>query len=144
MMKAILAPVLALCLFTGCAPKNTTTPTPTPVQNLAQANKLMADAATGLIKTVITLRDQGKISAAATSQIENWVLNVVIPTGKQIDVIEASSDTWAVQKSKLIGVAANLTVPAAVQQAANADPGAAAALSAAAAIFQQIIQAVNQ
>ena len=138
--RLVLAPVLALCLLTGCA-KNTTAPTPAPVQTIAQSNKLLADAANTLVTTVITLRNQGKISAADTTTIENWVKTVVVPTSKAIDAEEISGDTWTVMRTKLLAIITKVTGPAVAQ---NVDAGAAAAIAAALALVAQIQAAVTQ
>ena len=72
MRNAILAFVLALGLV-GCGnpSANTVAPPNSPQSTVALTVKTVADADLAGVKTVIALRDQGKLSQANTTTIEN-------------------------------------------------------------------------
>jgi hypothetical protein len=135
-----LALALALALgslgVTSCG--NPSANAPPPVQNSPQTTvaltiKTVADAANAGVKTVISLRDAGKLSQANATTIENW-LGFVATTDKQITVILANGQPWAQQKVAILTLLGTVTAPAIV---GTIDPGAQA-------IVAQILTLVNQ
>ncbi len=118
---AILAFVLILA---SCGTPTATTPAPvapnSPQTTVALTVKTVADSASAGVKTVIALRDQGKLSQANTVTIENW-LGFVATTDKQITAILAKSETWAQQKSEILTLLGTVTAPSIVN---TIDPAA--------------------
>jgi hypothetical protein len=131
MIRAVL--VLSL-LLASCAPK-TSTPAPpnSPQSTAALANNAVADADLTAVKAIISLRDQGKISQATTTTIENWLV-LVAQTDKSIATILADPEPWAAQKVAIYTLLATVTAPAV---ATGIDPGAAA-------IIAQVQTLINQ
>jgi hypothetical protein len=132
-MKFVL--LFALVLY-GCGnPPATSTPAPpnSPQSTVALTVKTVADTTQAGVKTVIALRDQGKLSQANTTTIENW-LGFVATTDKSISLIMANGQPWASQKADILKVLVTVTAPT---LATNIDPGAQA-------IVAQIMTLVNQ
>lgn len=115
---------LALC---GCG--NTTVQTPTSINNqqstVASAVKAVADADSAAVTTVISLRDQGKLSQPNTNTIENW-LALVATTDKSIAAILGNGQPWAQQKASILVLLATTTAPTI---ATTIDPGAQAVIT---------------
>jgi len=124
---------LGLC---GCGTPTATTPSPvsnSPQSTVELTVKTVADSAQAGVKTVIALRDQGKLSQANTTTIENW-LGFVATTDKQISAILAKNETWAMQKTEILMLLGTVTAPT---LATTVDPGAQA-------VVAQILTLVNQ
>ena len=134
MKRAILA--LALAGLYGCGnPPTATTPAPpnSPQSTVALTVKTVADADLAGVKTVIALRDAGKLSQANTTTIENW-LAFVANTDKQISTVLANGQPWAQQKTAILTLLGTVTAP---NIAGAIDPGAQA-------VIAQILTLVNQ
>ncbi len=134
MKRALCGFVIALGLV-SCGTPTATTPAPpnSPQTTVALTVKMIADADLAGVKTVIALRDQGKLSQANTTTIENW-LRFVATTDKQIGVILAKSEPWADQEREIVVLLGTVTAPT---LATNIDPGAQA-------VVAQILTLVNQ
>src|SRR5471032_2400381 len=102
--------VLILVLMAGCtstSPTSNPPAAPLPVSSqitILQADKALADAVNAAVHGVIALRDQGKVSQADTTEIENYCL----PAAKFSDALDtiittstANGDTWAVERGKI-------------------------------------------
>jgi len=144
MKRLTLALLLSLPVaFFGCAAQNPslacpagqtcTTTINSPQTTVAQTVKTVADADQAAVKTVIALRDQGKLSQANTTTIENW-LALVANTDKSIAAILAKPETWASQKVEIYALLATVTAPTI---ATTVDPGAQA-------VITQIVTLLNQ
>lgn len=94
----------AALLLTGCASTSTpTTPAaPTPPQiTVASSVNALAQAVDGAVNATIAARNAGKVSAADAAAIESFC-GVIATTGKAVDLELRSTDTWAVQKVKIL------------------------------------------
>lgn len=114
MKAAILSFALALILaLAGCGnPTTATTPAP---PNSAQTqthnvNKTLADSINAAVKTAISMRDQGKLSATVTKQIEDWAVSATLVSDK-IEMEIASADPWPTQKQKILVLLAGFQIP---------------------------------
>lgn len=117
--RALLA--IGFLLVTACAPQNpAAVGTNSPQTQVAQIDKTIADADQAAVRTVISLRDQGKLSQANTTTIENW-LGFVATTDKQIGLILAKPEPWDAQKKEIYTLLATVTAP---KIATTIDPGA--------------------
>ena len=125
---------LAIALF-GCGTPTASTPTPanSPQSTVALTVKTVADAVSTGVDTVIALRNQGKLSAANTTTIENW-LAFAATTDKQISAILGNGQPWAAQKAQILVLLGTVTAP---QIAGTIDPGAQA-------VIAQVLTLVNQ
>jgi len=133
MRLATLILALGLC---SCGTPTATTPSPvsnSPQSTVALTAKTVADSAQAGVKTVIALRDQGKLSQANTITIENW-LGFVATTDKQISTILAKNETWAMQKTEILSLLGTVTAPT---LATTIDSGAQV-------VIAQIMTLVNQ
>ncbi len=104
---------LALLLLVGCGnPPQASTPAPpnSPQTTVTLTVKTVADSAQAGVKTVIALRDQGKLSQANTTTIENW-LGFVATNDKSISLILANGQPWASQKADILKVLATIMPP---------------------------------
>jgi hypothetical protein len=119
--------ILALLLVSCSTPQKVITPTPpnSPQTTVAQLNNTVADADQAAAKTVIALRDAGKLSAANTIAIENW-LGFVASTNKSIGLILVKPEPWSTQKTEILTLLATVTAPAI---ATTIDPGAQAVVT---------------
>lgn len=140
-MKLFATLAIALALV-GCG--TPTANTPPPVQNSPQTqtlniDKTLADAINGAVKASITLRNQGKMSAANVTLIENWAKSAVI-LDDQIAAELGSADTWAVQKTKILAMLPQFKVPT----VSGLDPTIQADLAAITTIISQIQSQVSQ
>ncbi len=133
--NAILAFVIALALV-GCGTPTATTPAPpnSPQTTVALTVKTIADADLAGVKTVIALRDQGKLSQANTTVIENW-LAFVANADKQISVILAKPEPWTDQKREILVLLGTVTAPT---LATTIDPGAQAVIAQILTLIAQI------
>jgi hypothetical protein len=128
--------LVAVLALAGCGnPPSASTPQPvnSPQSTVALTTKTIADTDQAGVKTVIALRDQGKLSQANTTTIENW-LGFVATTDKSIGVILAKSEPWAQQKAEILTLLGTVTAPTI---ATTIDP-------AAQAVVAQIMTLVNQ
>jgi len=104
-----------------------------PQTTVAQLNKTVADANLAGVKTVIALRDQGKLSQPNTVTIQNW-LAFVATTNKSIGTILVKPESWSQQKAEILSLLATVTAPT---LAGNIDPGAQV-------VVTQIMTLINQ
>jgi hypothetical protein len=127
--------LLALGLWACGNPPTATTPAPpnSPQSTIALTVKTIADSDLAGIKTVIALRDQGKLSQANTTTIENW-LGLVANADKQVSAILAKNEPWAQQKAEILTLLGTVTAP---NLATTIDPGAQV-------VVAQIMTLVNQ
>ncbi len=118
---------LLIVLLVSCVTPTTSTPPGpnSPQTSVALAVNTIADADQAAVKTVIALRDQGKLSQANTTTIENW-LAFVATTDKQIAAILQKAEPWDQQKREIFVLLATVTAPAVV---ATVDPGAQTAIA---------------
>lgn len=115
MRKLVLALVLSLGAVATTSCGTATATTPVPVQNSPQTqvhniNKTFADSVNAAVKTAIAMRDQGKLSQAVTQQIEDWSVAASLVSDK-VEMELTSSDTWAVQKQKILLALTGLQIP---------------------------------
>jgi hypothetical protein len=111
-MKTLLVLVITLGLV-GCGTPTATTPSPVTNSPQTQAhniNKTLADSINALVKTSIAMRDQGKLSAGNTKQIEDWSVSATLVSDK-VEMEIASSDSWPVQKQKIIVLLTGFQIP---------------------------------
>lgn len=126
---------------TGCSHASTTETQPnSPQTTVAQLNKTVADTNLEAVKTVIALRNAGKISQANTTTIENW-LGFVATTNKSIGLILVKAEPWSQQKAEILTLLGTVTAPA---LAANIDPGAQAIVAQIMTLIAQIKVQVTQ
>ena len=125
-MKRLILAVSLVALW-GCPAPTTTTPAPpnSPQSTIALTVNTIADTDQAAVRTIISLRDQAKISPADTTVIENW-LALAATTDKQIGLILAKPETWAQQKVEIYTLLATVTAPTI---ATTIDPGAQAAVA---------------
>jgi hypothetical protein len=64
-------------------------------------SKTIADAESTASKTLIALRENGKITQSETQVVQNYIV-VAATTGKSMDAELVSADDWPTQKSKII------------------------------------------
>lgn len=135
MKRALLAIVLGIGLC-ACGNPTATTPAPpnSPQSTVALTVKTVADADLAGVKTVIALRDAGKLSPANTSTIETW-LGFVANTDKQVSAILANGQPWAQQKAAILTLLATVTAP---NIAGAIDPGAQAVVAQILTLIAQI------
>lgn len=119
MTRYLAALVLALGLTltvgsTGCASATVSTPAPvqpnSPQSTVALLNKSVADTNLAGIKTVITLRDAGKLSQANTRTIQDWQ-EFIARTNKSIGLILVKPEPWSTQKSEILALLVTVTAP---------------------------------
>ncbi len=125
MKRALLA--IALVGMLGCAtPTATTPPGPnSPQTTVALTVKTIADADQAAVRTVISLRDQGKLSPSNTANIETW-LAFIANTDKSVAAILAKPEPWDAQKKEILVLLATVTAPNIV---GAIDPGAQAVIT---------------
>ena len=133
MKRAVLILVAAFLLSCGNPVATTPPPVNSPQTTVALTNKSVADADLAAVKTVIALRDAGKLSQANTDSIENW-LAIVAHADRSIGLILANNETWDAQKKEILTLLTTITAPAV---AGTIDPGAQV-------IITQIMTLVNQ
>lgn len=117
-----------LCLaLAGCSASNSATPAlpSSPQTQVAQIIQAVADADQAAVRTVIALRDQGKVSQADTNTLETWMA-FVANTDKSIGLILAKNETWAQQKIEIYVLLGTVTAPGI---ASTLDPGAQALIT---------------
>ena len=138
-MTRLLAPVLALCLFTGCAKNTTTSTPPAPQQTVVNAARAVADGINLAVSTCVSLNQQGKLNAANTNACKSWA-TLAAHTLDQVFAELSSSDPWATQKTKILTYLATVTAPAV---ASGIDPAASAQFTAVATLVKQLIAQVT-
>lgn len=123
-------------LLVSCG--NSTVPTPpgtnSPQTTVAITVNTIADADLTAVKTVIGLRDSGKLSQANTTAIENW-LGLVAQTDKSIGIILTKPETWDQQKKEILVLLATVTAPTI---AGAIDPGAQVVIAQIQTLLNQI------
>ena len=134
-MKRLLLALALTCPFVldSCGHATVGTQPNSPQTTVAQLNKTVADANLAGVKTVIGLRDSGKITQAVTDNIENY-LALVATTSKSIGVILQKPEAWTAQKAEILTLLATVTAPTI---ATTIDPGAQA-------VVTQIVTLLNQ
>ena len=95
-----LALVLALSI-NGCQ-KNVTVPTPPQIQ-VANAVNVLAHGSNTVVDALTAARDNGTISQADLTTAFT-VNRIFIATGQQIKAEMSSTDTWEVQKAKILKI----------------------------------------
>lgn len=100
-------------LLVSCG--NPATPSVPPPPNSAQTQvlnvtKTLHDAVDAAVRTAISLRDNKVISAADTRTVENWALSVLDLNDKMLAEL-GSSDSWTVQKQKLVTFLVGFKLP---------------------------------
>jgi hypothetical protein len=134
---------LLVFLLVGCHSTNTSATTPAPVNSpqtqVLNIDKTLADAINAAVKAAIILRDQGKLSQANTTLIENWAKAAAI-LDDQIATELGSADTWAVQKTKILAMLPGFKIPV----VSGLDPTLQADLVGITAIVAQIQGQVTQ
>jgi len=120
----------------SCGTPTVQTPSPpnSPQTTVATLVKTVADTNLAGIRTVITLRDGGKITQAAAKTIQDWQA-FIATTDKQIGLILAKSEPWSDQKREIVVLLGTVTAPA---LATNIDPGAQAVVSQIMTLIAQI------
>lgn len=136
---------LALCfvlLASSCGNPTTSTPAPpnSAQTTVAQLNNTVADADLAAVKTVIALRDAGKLSQANTLTIENW-LALVATTNKSIGLILVKPEPWTAQKAEILTLLATTTAPTI---ATTIDPAASTVIAQIQTLIAQIRTQVTQ
>ena len=106
--------------------------TPANVQ-MAQLSKTLADAEATATKSLIALRDAGKVTQAETRTVENYIL-AAATTGKSMDAELVSTDSWDIQKTRIIQM---WTAAGLGQAKASLSPTAGL-------VLDSILSAVNQ
>jgi hypothetical protein len=136
MRRYALVGLLALGLWACGNPPTATTPAPpnSPQSTVALTVKTVADSDLAGIKTVIALRDQGKLSQANTTTIENW-LGFVANADKQVSAILAKNEPWAQQKAEILTLLGTVTAPASINLTTSPEVQA---------LVAQIMTLVNQ
>lgn len=138
--------IIGLCTASACGPAANpiTVPIPpTPPQpNSAQTqvlhiNNTLSDALRAAVTTAITLRDAGSISGADTKSVEDWAL-LTLDVKDQINKELGSTDSWEVQKSKIVGYLVGFKLPQ-----ATSNPILQATLTSVQTIVQQIREQVR-
>jgi hypothetical protein len=132
--------LLAGLVLTGCPASTPSTSTPAaPLSPQAQVNvlnaeKLLADAINGAAKAVIQLRDQGKVSQADTTIVENYCV-IAAKFSDGLDTSVTDNDIWSIQRGKIITLVQNTVLPVI---GANVSPAAAAVLAQVATLLAQV------
>ena len=131
-----LALILSLVLA-GCI-KNNPTPTPPPIQ-VANSINTLAQTLNAATSGLIAARDAGELSQADLTAAFN-VITPIANAGKAINVELRSSDTWEIQKVKVLGI---VTGSGAAEAARHLPPNARAIMTAAITLFNSISTAVG-
>lgn len=133
-----LAPLLLLLLVVGCQKNPTTTPTPPPIQ-VANSVNALAQSLNAATSGFIAARDAGELSQTDLTAAFN-VITPIANAGKLINAELRSSDTWEVQKVKILGI---VTGSGAAEAARHLPPNARAIMVAAITLFNSISVAVG-
>ncbi len=108
--------IAAICIpafEAGCGnPTSATTPNPpnSPQVQAHNINKALADSINALVKTAISMRDQGKLSSGNTKQIEDWSVSATLVSDK-IEMEITSTDPWPVMKQKIVLLLTGFQIP---------------------------------
>lgn len=126
MKLKLIAIAIAFALLASCGATKPVTPAPpnSAQTTVAQLNNTVADADQAGAKTVIALRDAGKLSQANALTIENW-LALVATTNKSIGLILVKPEPWTAQRAEILTLLATVTAPTI---ATAIDPGASAVI----------------
>lgn len=116
------------------APISTPAPPASPQTTVALTNKTIADANLAAVKTVIALRDSGKLSQEDALNIQTW-LALVANTSKGVGNILTKNESWGQQKAEIFALLATVTTPALTS---NLDPGVQAAVTQIATLLAQL------
>ncbi len=108
--------VLAVSLLLASCGGNATAPSAPAPPNSAQTQtlnitKTLADAINAAVKTAISLRNQGQISAADTVLIENWAKSAAILDDQIATELGNTADPWTVQKAKILLLLPGFQIP---------------------------------
>ena len=137
--KTYLVFALVLLTWIGCAAKNPTgARTPENVQ-VANLSKTLADALRTGNKTIMQLRDSGKIQQAEVVKLQNYMV-VAAKCGKATNAELISPDDWPTQKTKIIQIWTNAGLSNAM---ASLSPEAGVALQTTVMVVNQIMEALG-
>jgi len=108
-MKRVL---IACLLLSSCGNPTVQTPAPpnSPQTQVLNIDKTLADSINAAVKTAISLRNQGQVSAADVNTIENWAKAAAI-LDDQIATELGSADPWTVQKQKILLLLPGFQIP---------------------------------
>lgn len=135
---------LVLVLFVGCAARQPNTtgvpPPPTPPGvKVATLSRTLADTLKASKDTIKTLRDEGKLSQADTTVIQNYII-IVASAGKEMDAELMSADPWPMQAQKITLIWTHTGISIAAK---NLSPPAAGLLDNIINIVNQIMAAIG-
>lgn len=128
---------LSFALLLACGnPPSATTPAPpnSPQAAVLNITKTLADATNTAEKLSVALRNAGTLSAANNLIIRNWC-GAVAKLDDAIATEIGSTDTWAVQKQKILLLVAGFAIPKVV---GVIDPGLAGDLASVGALIVSI------
>ena len=132
-----LALIVCALLITGCPP--TTGPTTPPPIQVANSINTLAQSLNAATSGLIAARDAGELSQADLTAAFN-VITPIANAGKLINNELRSSDTWEIQKVKILGI---VTGSGAAEAARHLPPNARAIMVAAITLFNSISTAVG-
>ena len=103
----VLCLILASCAGTTTSTTGTTPPVPTPPQiTVANGVATLASGSDAAAHACATGYSNGTISQADFNACKS-VITALATAGKQIDAEQNSTDTWTVQKSKIVTILTN-------------------------------------
>lgn len=124
---------LILVLFVGCAAKQPNVQgAPPPGVQVATLSRTLADTLHASNETLKTLRDEGKLSQADTTTVQNYLV-IAASAGKEMDAELMSADPWPTQAQKITLIWTRTSISTAAK---NLSPPAAG-------ILDNIINVVN-
>lgn len=133
-----LALILTVILILAGCIKNNPTPTPPPIQ-VAQSIDALAQSLNAATTGLIAARDAGELSQEDLTAAFN-VITPIAKAGMAINVELRSSDTWDIQKVKILGIVTSSGVS---EAARHLPPNARAIMLAAITLFNSISVAVG-
>lgn len=142
-LRKVLASTVVLLALASCGTPSAQPPSPvanSPITQAHNVNKLFADSLNALVKDAIASRQAGKLSPAATRQIEDWAGPATLVSDK-VEMEITSSDAWPVQKTKIAALILGMQVPTIGGQT---DLIVAAALASTKALLLQLQAQVSQ
>ena len=133
--------LLMVCLvLTGCPASTPTVSTPAPVQiTVANSVNALAQAVDGAVTAAIAARDAGKVDQADVTAIESFC-SVIATTGKQVDAEMRSTDSWATQQTKILGLVSQASLGT---LKAHLSPAAQLIVSSLVLVVNQILTTVG-